>query len=556
MQAFNNFLSTLDSFLGGAAWFVYVLLGVGVFFTIYLRFPQIRFFRRGWHTLFGRHEQEGSHGDTSHLQSLANALSSTVGTGNVAGVALAIHLGGPAALSWVMVTAFFGMALKYVEVSLAHKYREFAPNGTVVGGPMYYMQKGLNAKWLAVIFSIATIFSTLGTGALPQMNNMVVAMRGAFSVPVAATAIVTTIMVGIFILGGIKRISWINEFLVPLMGGFYILGALSVILYNYTNIPSALYHMVADMFTGSAAVGGFLGSTVAFALNRGVTRGLFANEAGQGSSPILHAAARTKDPVNEGVVALLEPFCDTVVICLCTGLAVLSSGAWHDKVENQLQSADLFVLQGVYSEHIPNQQAMLTEQIQTGKAIPLFSGALQVDNGKVESDVTIIHARSVAEDVLVYTKNHELYSGQLEVSQGKVKGMHSEYTLTGRSLVHSALLSTEAFKRGMFGDIGGFIIPITLFLLAFSTAISWSYYGDRATVYLFGIKWVRVYHFGYLALFLLAAFADTTTIWLFSGVTVAFMTLPNLISIFLLRKEIKVLTDDFTKKVKEEEKNV
>ncbi len=538
MEKINQALIFLDSIIGGSQWFVVFLIGTGLFFTVYLRFPQIRYFRRGWAVMRGKHENAQARGDATHFQSLSTALSSTVGTGNVAGVALAIHLGGPAAAFWMAFTAFIGMTTKFVEVTLSHKYREFAEDGTVVGGPMYYMKNRLGLPWMAVIFSVATIFATLGTGVLPQMNNMIGAMKSAFHVPVAPTAILVTLFTGVVILKGLRRIVQVNMILVPFMGLFYILGALSVILYNYDNILPSLASIGQTLFTGTAAAGGFLGASVGYAINRGANRGLFSNEAGQGSSPITHAAARSRDSMSEGMVALLEPFFDTLVVCMLTALAVLSSGTWKEKFNNDFQTADLTILSGVYSDQNASQAHQLYQHIAGKEALPLFSGTLEVTSGRILNPVTLIHARSQAEDVQV-TQAGSVFTGTIPVDKGMLRLARADLKIRGRSLVHSSALSTEAFRRGFFGDWGGYIIPITLLLFAYSTAISWSYYGDRAVAFLWGVRYVLYYRLAYIAIFFVAAFVDTTTIWLFSGVTTAFMTLPNLCGLWMLRKEVR-----------------
>ncbi|MGK2926420.1 MAG: alanine/glycine:cation symporter family protein, partial [Lysobacterales bacterium] len=326
MQALNEIFARLDGFIGGSAWFVYLLVGTGLFFTLYLKFPQVRYFRHAFVMVSGKFDEEGTRGDTTHFRALTTALSGTVGTGNIAGVALAIHLGGPAALFWMLVTAILGMTTKFVEVTLSHKYREFAADGSAAGGPMYYMKNRLNMKWMAVLFALATIISSFGTGNMPQINSIANAMHSAFGLHHAATGLVLAVLLALIILGGIKRIAATTARLVPAMAVIYFIGALSVIFANTENIVPSLAAIAGDIFTGSSATGGFLGAGIAYAFNRGVNRGLFSNEAGQGSAPIAHAAAKAEHPVSEGMVAILEPFIDTIIICMLTGMVLLSSG--------------------------------------------------------------------------------------------------------------------------------------------------------------------------------------------------------------------------------------
>jgi AGCS family alanine or glycine:cation symporter len=536
MQRLNDILLTLDGYLGGSEWFVILLLGTGVFFTFYLGFPQIRYFKHALKVVSGKFDKKTDEGDASHFQALATALSGTVGTGNIAGVALAIHLGGPAALFWMVVTAFLGMTTKFVEVTLSHKYREKASDGSIAGGPMYYMKNKLNMKWLAAMFAIATVFSSFGTGNMPQINSISNSVYSTFGIDHMLTGAVLAVLLGVVIIGGISRIVQITDKLVPAMALVYLIGSLSVIFYNYENIIPSLEAIFGDLFTGSAASGGFLGATIAFAFNRGVNRGLFSNEAGQGSAPIAHAAAKAHEPVSEGMVAILEPFIDTVLICTLTGVTLLSSGVWNEKHENKFQFSDMKVLSHTYDDTNEADKKELGEFIKGKEEWPTFTGELEVENGKIVSEVSIIHARSLAENIEVL-KNDKPYSGELDINNGELKT--EDVVIRGESLLHSAPLTALAFKRGFFGDYGEYIVTIGLLLFAFSTAIAWSYYGGRAINYLFGLKYVKYYRLFYVVMFFVASFTDTTIVWTFSGIAIAFMTLPNLFGILMLRKDMK-----------------
>lgn len=541
MQKFSEILQTIDGWIGGSQWFVFFLLGTGLFFTIYLKFPQFRYFKYALKIVRGKFDRDGDVGDTTHFQALATALSGTVGTGNIAGVALAIHLGGPAALFWMLVTAMLGMTTKYVEVTLSHKYREQAKDGSISGGPMYFMKNRLNWKWIATIFAVATIFSSFGTGNLPQINSISNSVFATFGISKMVTGGVLAVLLGIVIIGGIKRIVKVTSKLVPIMAVIYFIGAFAVILFNYENIIPSIIAIVGDVFSGTAAAGGFLGAGLSFAFNRGVNRGLFSNEAGQGSAPIAHAAARAHEPVSEGLVALLEPFIDTIIICTITGLTLLSSGVWSEKIPNQFQETDMVVLDGTYTEDSNSKELL---QFLRGKGdVDTYNGELTVENGNVVDDITFFHARSIAEEVKVYDEE-KLYTGKIKVLDGKVTET-DDLTFEGLSLVHSAPLTSEAFSRSWFGEWGRYIVTIGLLLFAFSTAISWSYYGGRAVTFLFGVKYVAIYRIIYVVGFFFAAFIDTTIIWIFSGITIAFMTVPNLIGLLALRKEVKSETKLF-----------
>ena len=554
MDALYNVLQTLDSFLGGAFWFPYVLLGVGLFFTIYLKFPQIRFFKHAWLVVTGKYDKPDDPGDTSHFKSLTTALSGTVGTGNISGVAFAIFLGGPAALFWMWATAFLGMTTKFVEVTLSHKYREQTEDGTMAGGPMYYMDKRLNMKWLAVAFAIATVISSFGTGNLPQSNGIATSIEATFGFEPMLVGGVLAILLGLVIIGGIHRIASVTSTIVPLMALIYIVGAFAVIFANAENIGPAFASVISDAFTGSAAAGGFLGATLAYAFNRGVNRGLFSNEAGQGSAPIAHAAAKTKESASEGMVSILEPFIDTIIICTITGLVILSSGVWKEKHQNVFDSSDMVFLAGEYSDKKEEDLTNLYKLINNldGSTVENYSGVLTIVGGKAQNntDFTLMNARSIAENVTYSIGSEEdLFTGRIEVINGVPQ--KDNLVVSGMSLVHSAKLTTIAFTRGYFGDFGQYIVSIGLLLFAFSTAIAWSYYGDRAMTYLLGPKSVMPYRVIYVAGFFWAAFSDTTLVWALSAVSIVVMTLPNLFGIMMLRKEMKDTMNEYWNKVKD-----
>ena len=547
ISSLTSFLTTLDSFLGSAAWFPFLLLGTGIFFTIYLGFPQLRFFSHAVAILRGKFDQEEAKGDASHFQALSTAISGTVGTGNIGGVALAIYLGGPAALFWMWMTAFFGMTTKFVEVTLSHKYRVTDKAGFISGGPMYVMERRLNMKWLAIFFALATVISSFGSGNLPQSNSIANGLSASFGIPNWASGFMLAGFLGAVILGGIKRIVVVAEKIVPLMAAIYVVGALLVIVANFDQIGMSFLSIISDAFTGSAAAGGFLGASFAFAFNRGVNRGLFSNEAGQGSAPIAHAAARTKEPVSEGAVSILEPFLDTIIICTLTGLVILSSGVWTKKFENDFQRFDTKIISGIFKEESQEDRERLYQFLNFGKNdIEVFDGELVIKDGQaLQREFTIIHNRSIAENVKFY-QNDMPYSGTLLVRDGEVD---PKISLSGESLLHSVALTGEAFATGLMGDYGTYIVAIALVLFAFATAVAWSYYGDRAITYLFGVKYVTPYRIAYVTGFFAAAIADTSLVWLISAITLALMAIPNLVSIFLLRKEIRIDSSDYRERL-------
>ncbi|GAC25965.1 alanine or glycine:cation symporter, AGCS family [Paraglaciecola mesophila KMM 241] len=557
MEGFHDLLKMLDGMLGGAWWFPYVLLGTGLFFTIYLKFPQVRFFKHAWLVVTGKYDKKGSEGDTTHFRALTTALSGTVGTGNIGGVAFAIFLGGPAALFWMWATAFFGMTTKFVEVTLSHKYRVKTADGTMAGGPMYYMDRRLNMKWLAVAFAIATVISSFGTGNLPQSNNIAASIESTFGFDPLVVGSILGILLGLVILGGITRIAAVTSKIVPLMALIYLVGALAVIFANLENIGPAFASVIGDVFTGSAATGGFLGATIAYAFNRGVNRGLFSNEAGQGSAPIAHAAAKTDEPVSEGMVSILEPFIDTIIICTITGLVILSSGVWKEKHQNVFDRSDMMIVAGAYSDTDDNDRQELyayINNLDTSTVAP-YNGDIQIVNGKsISTGYTLLNARSVAENVkFTFGEDEDLFTGKLKVVDGSL--IKDNIVVSGKSLIHSASLTALAFTKGFFGESGKYIVSIGLLLFAFSTAIAWSYYGDRAMTYLLGPRSVMPYRVVYVFAFVWAAVSDTTLVWTLSAVAIVVMTLPNLLGIFLLRKEMKESVNEYWDDFKKEHKS-
>lgn len=545
METFTSILEFLTYWLVDQYWFPVFLIGSGIFFTFYLGFPQIKYFRHGWRILTGKYVKEETKGETTPFQALTTALSGTVGTGNIGGVALAIFLGGPAAIFWMWVTAFFGMTTKFVEVTLAHKYREVLPDGSISGGPMYYIENGLNMRWLAILFSVCLLLMCLGTGNMPQISSIAVVMNDTFNIPKFLTGAVLAVLLWMVIIGGIKRIAQIASKLVPFMAFWYLVGSFAVIFSNYENIIPSLQSIFIHVFTPAAAVGGFLGASVAAALTRGVNRGLYSNEAGQGSAPIAHASSKTENPIEEGMVSILEPFIDTIVICTITGLVILSSGVWTEKFENKFEESSICFLNENLSDQSENDVIKLRDYIYSCSGDLALESNLTVESGKIiNSDFTLMHNRSVAENFIVYTSDNELFNGTLSIDSGKLN--QSNIYIEGASLLIGADLTGKAFSRSIFGAYGQYIVAIGLLLFAFSTAIAWSYYGDRATVHLFGERWVFHYRVIYVGAFFLASIIDTKIVWDIATVIGPIATVPNLIAILLLRREIKEIQKNYT----------
>lgn len=543
MDTFTSVLEFLTYWLVDQYWFPAFLIGSGIFFTVYLGFPQIKYFKHGWRILSGRYVKDDTKGETTPFQALTTALSGTVGTGNIGGVALAIFLGGPAAIFWMWITAFFGMTTKFVEVTLAHKYRETLPDGSISGGPMYYIENGLNMKWLAILFSVCLLLMCLGTGNMPQISSIAVVMNDTFNIPKIVTGGVLAILLWMVIIGGIKRIAQIASKLVPFMAFWYLVGSFAVIISNYENIIPSLQSIFIHVFTPAAAVGGFLGASVAAALTRGVNRGLYSNEAGQGSAPIAHASSKTENSIEEGMVSILEPFIDTIIICTITGLVILSSGVWTEKFENKFEESSMCYLKGTYTDKNKEDIAILQDYILSCSGPLTYSGQVEVNDGILtDPSITLMHNRSVSENV-VYYEDGVPFSGKVDILNGKLNDVN--LSLMGDSLLLGADLTGKAFSRSVFGEFGQYIVAIGLLLFAFSTAIAWSYYGDRATVHLFGEGWILYYRIIYVGAFFTAAIIDTKIVWDIATVIGPIATVPNLLAILFLRQEIKKLDSEY-----------
>ena len=328
MESFIALLNTLSSFIWGPFTLV-LLLGVGTYLSLGLKLIPWRKIPYAFRQLLSGRKVSGD-GEISPFNALMTAMSATVGTGNIAGVATAIFIGGPGAIFWMWITALVGMATKYSEALLAVKYRETNANGQYVGGPMYYIKNGLGAGWgwLAFLFALFGTIAAFGIGNMVQSNSVAAAMYTNFQVSHHLTGAVIAILAALVILGGIKRLGIVAGKLVPLMALIYIIGSLLIIISNFSAVPAALMMIVDSAFNGSAAAGGFAGAAVMMGIQMGVARGIFSNEAGLGSAPIAHAAAQTNSPVRQGLIAMLGTFIDTLVICTMTALVIIISGVW------------------------------------------------------------------------------------------------------------------------------------------------------------------------------------------------------------------------------------
>ncbi|WP_195216225.1 alanine/glycine:cation symporter family protein [Streptococcus oralis] len=324
-------LKALDAFAWGPPLLI-LLVGTGIYLTIRLGLLQVTRLPMAFQLIFTK---DKGHGDVSSFAALCTALAATVGTGNIIGVATAIKVGGPGALFWMWMAAFFGMATKYAEGLLAIKYRTKDANGAVAGGPMHYILLGMGEKWrpLAIFFALAGVLvALLGIGTFTQVNSITESIQNTAQVEPAITALILSIFVGIAVFGGLKSISKVSTAVVPFMAIVYILGTLTVILFNIEKIPATLALIFTSAFSPAAAVGGFAGASIRMAIQNGVARGVFSNESGLGSAPIAAAAAKTNEPVEQGLISMTGTFIDTLIICTLTGLTILVTGVWSGEL--------------------------------------------------------------------------------------------------------------------------------------------------------------------------------------------------------------------------------
>ncbi len=451
----DNLITLLTELTGKVAGYVWgipsiiLLVGTGVYLTIRLRFIQFRGFKHSFQLISGRYDKIEDPGEVTHFQALSAALSATIGTGNIAGVATAIAFGGPGAVFWMWVTAFVGMATKFTSCALALKFRFIHPNGEASGGPMYTLKNGLGMPGLGTAFAVFTLIAAFGIGNMVQANSVVDGLR--FVIPRATEfkltiGFIIAIMVGLVIIGGIKRIAKVASRIVPFMAIVYCTSSLVILFINIDKIPGAF----ATIFNHALNPWAFGGGAIGTAIHYGVARGVFSNESGLGSAPMAHAAARTKEPVREGLVAMIGPFIDTIIICTMTALVIVLMGAWGE------------------------------------------------------------------------SKPEDLYG---------------------------AALSAFAFKKAI-GTAGAWVVGFGLVFFAYSTIISWSYYGDRSAEYLFGERAVLPYRIIYTVLVVVGAYIPLKLVWNFADIANMFMAVPNLISLILLASMMKKLSEDYFKRMK------
>ena len=544
---------------------VILLLGAGLYLTLRLGFVQFRRLFHGFAVTTGKYDDPDEPGDIPHFQALTTALSATVGTGNIVGVALAIHYGGPGALLWMWVTAVLGMATKFSEVTMAQYYRDVdiagegdEPGwlGTVSGGPMYYIEKGLgsNWTWMAVLSAGLLGITSFLTGNANQANSITDTLEGysglvglePFTVSVIVAALVAG-LVGLVIIGGVTRIGRVTSIIAPVMAAIYVLGGLTILAFNLGEVPGAFASIVTDAFNPSSGVAGTGAGIFMLTMIYGVQRGLFSNEAGMGSAPIAHSAAQTDEPVSEGVVALLEPFIDTIIICSITGLVIVVTGVWDDPVPRQIDLDG-----GAHSYRVENEGGIIADETPPTE-IRIVNGEAQVAEGTPEFawNQAVVDSFFVdcAGDCEVASDLRQPFTGILNTDRNVAIGEDgTEYeSLYGPAVESGAPLTQLAFARGLspLGDWGGLIVVFSVLLFAISTSISWSYYGDRCAIYLFGEQAVLPYKVAFVTVNFLGGIAPLATVWAIGDIALGLVIIPNLVAVVLLSDKLKEITDSY-----------
>ncbi|RMH26987.1 MAG: sodium:alanine symporter family protein [Planctomycetota bacterium] len=505
----KQFNAALDA-VNGVIWHnvvLYAVLGVGVLFTLWTGFCQYRALTHGVAVTRGKYDDKNDPGAINHFQALSAALSATVGLGNIAGVAVAIVLGGPGAVFWMWMVGIVGMALKTTEVTLSMIYRNTDDPENPHGGPMFVASKGFAkmglggvGKVVGGIFVITLLISTITGGNMFQAWNVADITNQYFGVPQVAVGIFLSGLVGMVIIGGIKRIGAVAGRLVPFMCGLYLLAALYVLGMNFGQIPDMLKLIVVEAFSPTEAQGAFLGGTAGYALLWGMKRALFSSEAGQGSSPIAHSAAKTDEPVREGIVAGLEPFIDTIVVCTLTSLVILSTGVWN-------RSADLQFVEPPAVIALPDGAGSTLAPAEV----------LPIDSPDLRAGVTVFTVVSAQKNKDTGLTLHK-FGGKLRV-EGEGDSARYFIDWTGSATAageitlaetgayfdyKGATLTAKAFDSVTPG-LGMWLVTFAAWLFALSTAISWSYYGEQGVVYLFGLRAVMPYKLVYCLLIIVAS---------------------------------------------------
>ena len=553
MQAFYAVVDNVSGFIWGGTWngaqvlpvgfLAVLLLGTGLVFMFRLAFLPVRRLFPALGEVWAGRKAQGEGGAITPWQALSTALSGQVGTGNLAGVATALSLGGPGAIFWMWVTALLGMACAFAESSLAVKFRETHPEtGRVHGGPMYYIKHGLNKGaskfggawgWLALLFCLGTIFSAITTGGMIQANSIGQAATEAartlgFDLPGWAVGAVLSALTFLVIIGGIKSIGSVAGKVVPVMAGFYVLIAFVVLLMNFQYIPAAFGLIIGHAFGFEQAVGGAAGYGVLQAIRYGVARGLFSNEAGQGSAPMAHAAANTANPVVQGEIAMIGVFIDTIVICTMTALVMLTVPGDFKRNEARA-AAETCVLENHMT--IP-EGSELTD---------IFPSAYDDNRAEVIANRGAEGRRLLEQCV---ANGGTVSADALAAADADIVG---DVRFAWQTDAEASAVTTRAYAEAFPG--GQWVVAIALFMFAFTTILGWSYYAETASTYVFGERaalptryvWVVV-------IFLGALIQNTNGLWRLGDIGNASMAMPNLIALLLLSGTVVAMAREYGRK--------
>jgi len=501
-------------------WTFFVLMGAGILFTLWTKFVQFRAVSHGIHVIRGVYDDPHEPGAINHFQALSAALSATVGLGNIGGVAMAMAVGGPGSLFWIWIVGFLGMAIKTVEVTLALMYRNVDDPENPHGGAMWVIDKTLGrhndwrkplAKFLAGTFCVTLIISSFTGGNMFQSWNVGEVLNVYFGIPQIATGIVLAVLVGMVIIGGIKRIGDVAGKIVPLMCALYVLAALAVLLINVQQIPAMLWLVVQSAFTPVAAAGAFVGVGVYAAFEVGLQRALFSNEAGQGSAPIAHSAAKTNEAAREGIVSGLEPLIDTILICTLTALVILCTGTWNrDAIGNIQGQVSLVEQNGVLTLESPTSVQALPELPSWEKWQP-GSQIFMVVNVPSEVEGVLYQRSKIYASIVAGSSagQDELRWGDVPAGATWILNENGEPDKRIYRNFVGASLTGHAFDRA-FPGLGKWLVTLAVVMFALSTIISWGYYGEQGVVFLFGDRGILPYKFLFLIGTIIAPVMITT----------------------------------------------
>ena len=508
MEGFSGFLVLLNNIIWHDS-VLFIILGTGITFTVWSGFSQYRALTHGVRVLRGSYDDPDHPGAINHFQALSAALSATVGLGNIGGVALAISLGGPGAIFWMWIVGLFGMAIKLTEVSLSMLYRNTDDPDNPHGGPMWVASKGfarMNPRFASLggfvggVFCIALLVSTVTGGNMFQAWNVGEITEEYFGIPSIGAGIILALMVGMVIIGGIKRIGAVAGRLVPVMVALYLLAGTYVLIAHAADIPAMIALIFRAAFLPQEMTGAFIGGTAGYAFLFGMKRAVFSNEAGQGSSPIAHSAAKTDEPVREAVVAGMEPFIDTIVVCTFTALVILSTGIWNRAAEARFDVPPEVISIGESEWTLETLPAppRIGDEWSDGDAVFMIVNA--DPNPQSANDAHRLEGRVVDVDGVLLMEWGSLTGNSLPRVQDT--GIYAVYV--------GATLTAKAFDTVAPG-LGRWLVTLAVWLFALSTMISWSYYGEQGIVFLFGERMVVPYKCIYCALILVATWGFIET---------------------------------------------